>query len=127
MVAFKDLLSTLIFVFIILSVIMIPAIYIYGKYDGYAHIKNAGISKFSLGNMGYANVQCARTSFINQKIDLYCPQGRVGNIKEFGILPNGSKDRDSCYKTKSNAVCTDTISEAALAKYNSEIAEKDQT
>jgi hypothetical protein len=54
MVAFKDLMFTLIVVFTILSVIMLPAAFIYRSYHGYDKTKNAGIAKYSLGNMGYS-------------------------------------------------------------------------
>ena len=74
--------------------------------------------------MGYANVQCARASFENQRISLYCPQGRVKTIKEFGILPAGSKDRDSCYKTESNSVCTDLVNPKSVELFMNEISQK---
>jgi hypothetical protein len=59
MIAYRDLLSTFIILFSVLSLIMAPAVYFYayGNYHGYGAFE-IGKERYSLGNMGYSHVEC---------------------------------------------------------------------
>jgi len=56
MVAYRDLLLTFIFLFSILSLLMLPAMLTYKSHEGI--LKPMMFAKLSLGNMGYSTSQC---------------------------------------------------------------------
>lgn len=56
MVAYRDLMWVLTILFSILSIIMLPAIFIYKSHSAIAN--PAGFSNLSLGNMGYSGTKC---------------------------------------------------------------------
>lgn len=100
MVAYRDLMLTLIWLFIVLSVIMLPAAFIYKGYDAINSPPHSVLSKYSLGNLGYSSTQCARIPYDSKKITLSCQYGKVRQIAHIGIIPGGLSDRDSCYRTE---------------------------
>ncbi len=106
MVAFRDLMWTLIWLFAVLSLIMTPAIYIYRSYD-VINTPIAGYSQYSLGNLGYTSSRCTRVPYDAKKITLSCDYGAVTKISNLGIMPGGSTDRNACFRTEQNAKCTD--------------------
>lgn len=98
MVAYRDLMVTLIALFTFLTVLMIPTAIMYGNHEGI--INPTTYQRFSLGNMGYSSTQCQRIPYDLRKITLFCPYGFVTNIRSIGINPEGSVDRDSCVETE---------------------------
>jgi hypothetical protein len=58
-VAYRDLLYSLIWIFSAFSILMLPTIYIYQNGSGYAFNEIPGKEIYSLGNLGYTSVQCA--------------------------------------------------------------------
>jgi hypothetical protein len=52
------MLTALIYLFILLTVLSIPAIAIYGSSDGLVNYKNYMYTKYTMGNMGYASSEC---------------------------------------------------------------------
>jgi hypothetical protein len=80
----------MIIVFTLISIVMLPALFIYKSYGGYDTTQASGMAVFSLGNMGYANVQCSRSSYATFTNALYCPQGRIKSIVDYGIIPSDS-------------------------------------
>ncbi len=59
MIAYRDLLFTMIIVFSILSVIMLPAMSFYNQHGGIAKALQKPLAGYSLGNMGYSSTQCS--------------------------------------------------------------------
>lgn len=61
MVAYRDLMFVLMMLFAVLTLIMLPVIYIYKGHN--AIVKPASFSNLSLGNMGYSSTQCQRVPY----------------------------------------------------------------
>ncbi len=99
MIAYRDLLFTMIIIFSILTVVMMPAFFFFQKYDGIRPAAQKSYVKYSLGNMGYSTAQCSliplgagdyEDSF---QVPLECPFGTFGTAYSFGVnkqslLPN---------------------------------------
>lgn len=94
MVAYRDLMFVLALLFAVLTIIMLPVIYIYKGHN--AIVKPSSFSNLSLGNMGYSGTQCQRIPYDLKKITMFCSFGFVTDIKYLGINPDGISDRDSC-------------------------------
>lgn len=58
MCAYFNLLRTFIFVFLLLSVLSVPALVIYSSHDGMKGLRNYERSQFSVGNIGFADSVC---------------------------------------------------------------------
>jgi len=56
-VAYFDILHGLFYLFLILSLLQLPALYIYASGSGYYNAK--GFETWSIGNLGYSSVKCA--------------------------------------------------------------------
>lgn len=54
MIAYFDLLRILIYLFTLLTVLSLPAIFIYGSYDAMQFANGKIYSTYSLGNMGFS-------------------------------------------------------------------------
>ncbi|CDW86701.1 UNKNOWN [Stylonychia lemnae] len=109
MVAYRDLMLILFMLFTLLSLLMFPAMYYYSKSDGYGGYQK-GYDQYSLGNMGYSNINCQTVPFEVKKINMFCQFGTITKIKSIGINPSTIKSRDVCANIQENKVCTDIIS-----------------
>jgi hypothetical protein len=58
MVAYFRMLSSFIAVFLIFSILSIPAICIYSSHEGMVGLTNYAKARFSLGNMGFSTNIC---------------------------------------------------------------------
>jgi len=100
MIAYRDLLFTMIIVFCILSAIMAPVAYFYSQYDAIKIPKMMMTN--SLGNMGYSSAQCSllplgagpEAASINVPIE--CPFGNFGEAHSFGINPGNLVPNNYC-------------------------------
>ena len=90
--AYFNMLQTFICIFLLFTVIMLPALYIYGRTDGLLIASNpkTAKAKWSLGNLGFSGSTC-----ISQYVELsqgpreiVCLQGTLGEMYSFGILPS---------------------------------------
>jgi hypothetical protein len=59
MIAYRDLLSTMIILFIVLSIIISPAFFFFKSYNGIDKSLAKPYVTYSLGNMGYATTECS--------------------------------------------------------------------
>jgi hypothetical protein len=84
-VAYRDLLYSMIWVFSAFSILMIPTIYIYSTGTGFALSTQPGKELYTLGNLGYSTVQCASIPLGVQSINIDCPYGTVGEVLDFGV------------------------------------------
>ena len=98
--AYFQMLRTFICVFVAFSVIMSPAMAIYGKTDGLVVASNPRTTKarYELGNLGYSGASC-----ISQYVELAgqsgtrqleCLAGQLGELYAFGVLPSDLDDSD---------------------------------
>lgn len=99
------MLRTLIVLFVILSLLMAPAMYYYryGGYEGYGTSSPDSYQGFSLGNMGYSSMQCSNIPR-SVSYSASCTYGSVGAIKAYGINPTG-KQSSTCIENDDNKVC----------------------
>lgn len=110
MIAYRDLLQTFIILFSVLSLIMAPALYYYshGNYHAYGAY-SIGNERFSLGNMGYSNVECTQVPKELGLFPINCNVGRINSITAIGINPSTTRQKDLCSITSHNDVCSEGI------------------
>lgn len=105
-VAYRDLLYALIWVFGILSLVMLPSMLLYRSGSGYSEEGSAGQAINSIGNLGYSSVQCANIPLGVKKITIQCPYGTVGEIFSYGVQPPvNNLTSDICTDTTENHQC----------------------
>ena len=81
--AFFDMTCLLIALFAILTVLSIPAIAIFASSNGLENYRNYGMSKFTMGNMGYASSNCYSISMSAGDLLLSCNGGNLEAIASF--------------------------------------------
>jgi hypothetical protein len=89
-VAYKDLMFTMTFLFTIISLLMIPTMVFYSNQSGIPEPKN--FATLSLGNFGYSSIQCQSNPYNLLRIPIKCPYGSVGEDKSIGVIPGSYKD-----------------------------------
>ena len=97
-----------IWLFLVFSIIMSPAIYYNSLGTGYSFVP-AEMKSYegnTLGNMGYSSVQCHTIPVNVDNFSASCPFGVIGEFLDYGI--NYSEDggeADSCISTEFNKGC----------------------
>lgn len=91
--AYFGMLRTFICLFVLFTVIISPALFIYGRTEGLlvqSNLKKTEKAKYMLGNLGFSGSTC-----ISQYIELsagprelVCLQGTLGDLYSYGILPS---------------------------------------
>jgi hypothetical protein len=92
LIAYRDLMFTMFWLFAVLSVIMLPAMSYYsGQLSGDNLAEASFKTKWSLGSFGYSSSQC---KFFPAKLQdlsfVTCPYGSVTNIAYAGVIPASS-------------------------------------
>jgi hypothetical protein len=59
MIAYRDLMWTLIIVFSVLTIIMMPAFFFFNQHGAIKGASKKPLMEYSLGNMGYSSAQCS--------------------------------------------------------------------
>jgi hypothetical protein len=99
-IAYRDLMFTLMILFSVLSVLMIPAMIFYSSYDAIPSNVVKPYARLSLGNMGYSTTQCTSVLYGLGKIPLSCPTGTyITDVTQFGINDVGTS-KTSCIDNK---------------------------
>ena len=104
-VAYMDILWTLIVVFALFTLLLVPTFKHYHEGTGYKSLnpKLAQYEMGTIGNMGYSSVQCAAIPLEVGKLNMQCPYGRIGEVLDYGVnLSDG---------TATNCVSNDDISQ----------------
>ena len=125
MIAYRDLLFTMIVVFSLLTVILSPAFFFFAKNDGIRPEIQKPYVKYSLGNMGYSTSQCsliplgAGDSIQDIQIPLQCPFGDFTNAYSYGVNPAELLPNNFCAVSEeggdaSNSVCAPFIDKAYI-------------
>lgn len=78
--AFFDMMVLLIKLFTILTLLAIPAMFIYSSFNGLEKYRNYSKAKYSMGNMGYASSNCYSISYGSENIMLNCNGGNLESI-----------------------------------------------
>lgn len=107
MIAYRDLLLTFVYLFTVLSLILLPAMLYYKGHDGI--LSPLSFSTWSLGNMGYSSAQCSNIPLEVGKLSAQCPYGQIGQIYTFGVNPDLDgqvANKALCQRASSNGNCT---------------------
>ena len=97
MIAYRDLIFTMFWLFTICSIIMIPAMNFYSAQGG---LDPKGFAaRYSLGNFGYSSSQCQSAPFSLHKVQIKCQYGFVGEVNAIGVIPSTVADKTICANT----------------------------
>jgi hypothetical protein len=90
MIAYRDLMFTMFWLFALLSLIMLPAMTFY-KGQGALNDDNkkGWAAPFSLGSFGYSSNQCQIAPFQLNEIPVHCQYGTLGQVISAGVIPQG--------------------------------------
>lgn len=114
MVAYRNLIYYFIFLFVILSFIMLPGLIFY--HQGTGIIDGESYSSWSLGNLGYSTTECslvplgAGIDTTTVPVPVSCDYGHYNNSVAFGINEAELLPNDYCTKVEGvNDLCTEYI------------------
>ena len=108
-VAYVDILYTMIWVFVLFSLLMFPTLQNYQKGLGYEDDAMVGKANGMLGNLGYSSVECRNIPVSLGNIAITCQYGTVGKIFEFGVNnPDSGSPIDACVNNDENSSCKPT-------------------
>lgn len=91
MVAYRDLMFTMFWLFAILSLIMTPVMMFYKQQAALDSWKGFA-GPFSMGNFGYASNQCQITPYSLSRVPINCPYGQLGKIVSAGVIPGDASE-----------------------------------
>lgn len=117
-VAYVNILWTLIWTFILYSLFLGPVMMFFGEGSAYADVlSKSSYLDFSLGNMGYSSVQCASIPTNVDRLSLSCPYGTIGEFLDYGINPL-LNNKNTCVNNDANSMCkpdADFVMESLLS------------
>ena len=106
-VAYTNILQTMIWVFIGFSVLLLPTMINYSAGDAYEGDPMAGFASGMISNMGYSSVECANSPIDIGQFTFSCPYGTVGRILDYGVNnPSDGSPVDACRNNSVNKACT---------------------
>jgi len=92
MIAYKDLMFTMFWLFAVLSIIMIPAMSFYSSQGAIDEsIKRGWAAPLSLGAFGYSSSVCSTAPMGLGAIPISCNYGVVGEVVSVGVLTHGEQ------------------------------------
>ena len=106
-VAYLDMLWSLIWTFALYSLILIPTFSFYshgGAYDSVPEKLQSTYLHTYMCNLGYSHVQCTTIPQPVGKIKLNCPYGTIGQIYDYGV-DQGQENKYQCINNKENEGC----------------------
>jgi hypothetical protein len=91
------MLKIMISMFLVFSILQIPALAIYSSHNGMGNLTNSSRDKFSLGNFGFSSTVCSSTyTGIGLPLNFDCRIGSISEIYSIGLLPQGKDRTDYC-------------------------------
>ena len=84
----------MIWLFVLLSLFMAPAMYYYSQGTGIGTYQSW--SQFSLGNFGYSTNKCQVSPFDLGSIPIKCQYGTLSSIVSAGVMPGNLPRKDLC-------------------------------
>jgi hypothetical protein len=126
MVAYRDLMLTLMCLWGACSLLMAPALHYYSSGSGYGG-SYGSYDKYSLGNFGYSTTECQTVPVDLNKITMECTYGVISDIYYIGINPSNMSDKDTCSPSDYNAECTVALNITFLELVESNITSGDLT
>jgi hypothetical protein len=121
MVAYRDLMLTLIYLYSVCTILMAPAFYYYTSGSGYGG-SFGSYDAYSMGNFGYSQMQCTKVPVDLNKITMSCTYGVISDVYYIGVNPSDMVDKDTTtflQTVKSNITSDPTVT-SYLYTYTSE-------
>ena len=91
--SFFDMIRVFMVLFTVLTILAIPAIFLFMRQDGLVGLKNYGLAQFSMGNFGYSSANCYSAALLQKKLFLSCQDGTLDRIstraKDDGTIMEG--------------------------------------
>lgn len=84
--SYFDMIKNLVKIFVVLTILNIPLMYLFSHYDAYKSDKLGVISQFTIGNMGMARTQCDSAKLAGDAILMSCNTGVIDSISYIGII-----------------------------------------
>jgi hypothetical protein len=105
-VAYVDILYSMIWAFLLFSVMMVPTMQAFKSGNAYEGNVHAGHATSMISNLGYSNMECRNIPMSLGNIAITCPYGTVGKIFDYGINHEESGSPvDSCVNNNQNRGC----------------------
>lgn len=115
-VAYRDILWTLICVFGLFTLLVWPTKMAFESGTGYKGLNDAHVQyeRSSLGNLGYSSVQCSSIPVEVGVLTLSCPFGTIGDVYDYGVnfgdsSPSNCADNDAIAHCKPDATGVPTV------------------
>lgn len=123
--AYFQFIRALFFLFLILSLLHLPAILTFSNMRGIEGPDFGEYSKMSLGSAVYLVPVCFHAPVSNNQIYLECPseQQQIGEVISVGLISKNNYDRDTCFFDKDDR-CRDFIKVDKFSKAISEFEGK---
>ena len=108
-VAYLDIMYTLMWGFIIFSLLLIPTIHTFKQGGGYGDRARIGYANTMISNLGYSRTECRNIPVSLANLQLSCPYGTIGSVLEYGVNNEDSgSPPDSCMNNDINKACKPT-------------------
>jgi len=107
-VAYIDILWTLIVVFGIFSILLLPTLHYYQAGTGYKLVSNTTYETATLGNLGYSSVQCKSMPIEIGTLQMQCPYGVIGEVLDYGVNLNDATANNCASNDEINACRPDS-------------------
>jgi hypothetical protein len=102
-VAYLRMVKNLMIMFLLFSILIIPAIYLFVTNDGLTGLNNYSKAQFSLGNLGFSRDVCRSVYLgLNKPQSFQCQEGTITKLNNYGLLASdftGEKDFCGDFKT----------------------------
>lgn len=113
-VAYIDILYTLIWVFVGFSILVFPTIAAFSSGTAYEGDQYVGFAGTMISNLGYSSAVCTNTPLSIGSLTMTCNVGTIGQIFDFGITnPDSDGPVDACLTNDSNKACKPDNKDAA--------------
>ena len=105
--AFFDLIRVFVYLFIVLTILAIPALIIFNAQRGVEGLRSFYYGRFSMGNLGYSSTYCFSSSVGQENMLLRCQGGSMTGLSElkqdegpvikgYGLIKSTEEDLQYC-------------------------------
>lgn len=124
-VSYFSLIKVLMATFALLSLVHLPVILTYGRYENYSNEILDNYQKvYSLGNMGFSGPRCVHVGLRVDNALLSCPTGSIRQVIDFGFIST-DEDQNVCLRTLTDYECEQAYNrQSALASIESQCLER---
>ena len=83
--------------FVAFTIILIPTITAFRRFNPESNRAFSGYENYMISNLGYSSTECMNIPVSVGRITLQCPNGKIGQIYDYGInLPDSGSPIDTC-------------------------------